>query len=74
MKLLVVLLALLLGVWLWRRGRSVRARGGGRRAGAAPQPMIRCAHCGVHLPRDGAVTGHAGLYCSAEHQREAEGG
>lgn len=74
MKLLVVLLALLLGVWLWRRGRSVRVQDDGQRPGAVPQPMVRCAHCGVHLPRDGAVAGHAGLYCSVEHRREAEGG
>lgn len=74
MKLLVVLLALLFGVWLWRRGRRVQAHGGAARANATPQPMISCAHCGVHLPRDAAVSGRAGLYCSPEHQREAEGG
>lgn len=75
MKLLVVLLALLLGVWLWRRGRRLEAHGGASRADAAPQPMISCARCGVHLPRDVAVPGRAGaMYCSQEHRREAEGG
>lgn len=74
MKLLVVLLALLLGVWLWRRGRSVRMQGDDQRRGAAPQPMIRCAHCGVHLPRASAVAGRKGLYCSDAHRQEAEGG
>lgn len=74
MKLLVVLLALLLGVWLWRRGRRVRMQDGGARRGVVPQPMICCARCGVHLPREAAVAGRNGLYCSDAHRREAEGG
>lgn len=74
MKLLVVLLAILFGVWLWRRGRTLKApqaRGG---APGAPLPMVRCRHCGVHLPRAAAVTGRAGDYCSPAHRQEAEGG
>jgi len=34
--------------------------------------MVSCAHCGIHLPRDEAVAGTRGLYCSSAH-RSAEG-
>lgn len=72
MKLLIVLLAILFGVWLWRRGHRIRH--------AAQQPkqlqteaMIACAHCGVHVPRSSSVQGRVGRYCSVAHRRQAEG-
>ncbi|MDO5290718.1 MAG: PP0621 family protein [Pseudomonadota bacterium] len=72
-KLLVLLLAVLAGVWLWRRGQRARqARRTGRRMGALP--MTRCAHCGMHVPVNEAVPGQRGSYCSAAHRRDSEGG
>lgn len=41
----------------------------------APQPahqevMVRCAHCGMHLPQSEATPGPEGkLYCGAEHRQ-----
>jgi uncharacterized protein len=29
--------------------------------------MVRCAHCGVHLPRSEAVLSRGRTYCSAAH-------
>lgn len=74
MKWLIVLLAVLAGVWLWKRSRQLRpptpsARGGNPRA----LPMVRCARCGLHLPGPDAVTGQHGSYCSEAHRRESEG-
>jgi uncharacterized protein len=68
MKLLLGLLTLLAVVWLLRGSR----RGDGRSAPAASAsavlPMVRCAHCGVHLPQTDAVE-HAGqAYCSIRHR------
>ena len=38
-----------------------------------PQEMVRCAVCGVHLPRADATEGTAGrVYCGAEHRRQGE--
>lgn len=72
-KLLVLLLALLAGVWLWRRGQRARAaQRQAWRTGALP--MTRCAHCGVHVPDNEAVPGQRGSYCSASHRRDSEGG
>ena len=47
---------------------------GGTRKQARPQveaePMVPCAHCGVHLPQSEALAGEDGkLYCSDTHRR-----
>lgn len=78
MKLLIVLLAVLVGIWLWKRGRrlsrqqepsSSRARSRPRQA----QIMMSCPVCGVHIPLSDAVQGQRNSYCSVAHRREAEG-
>ena len=76
MKALVVLLVVLFGVWLWRRGRRLDAPPAPPppRSDGAVQPMVACARCGVHVPQSSAVAGRAGVYCGEAHRREAEGG
>ncbi|VWD12622.1 pyrimidine deaminase [Burkholderia lata] len=42
-------------------------------ARALPEPMVRCAECGVHAPKGDAVAAGGEYFCSAEHaQRHAE--
>jgi uncharacterized protein len=76
MKALLILTVALFGIWLWRSGRRIDQEPGdetGRNASqATPQEMVRCAHCGTHLPSNEAVKGPHGLYCSAEHRQAAE--
>jgi len=75
MKSLLILAIVVLAVWLWRSGRrdvSGSNRSAPPSAPPDPQEMVRCAHCGVHLPRSDAVAGRLGLYCSAEHRQSAE--
>ena len=76
MKLLIVLLAVAAGVWLWQRGRAraLRDAAAPRRDPANALPMVRCARCGTHVPGDEAVAGQRGSYCTSEHRRESEGG
>lgn len=70
MKGLLLLVAILAGLWLWRS----------KRPGPKPKPppappaqdMVPCAQCGVHLPRADALPGTRGHYCSLEHLRHAE--
>jgi uncharacterized protein len=69
MKFLV--LAAVVGVVLWftlRRGLRAAPRG---RPPDAPKPvtMVRCAHCGAHLPPDEAVADADLRYCSDAHRR-----
>lgn len=72
MKLLVVLLALALLVWLMLgRSRQGRKRSGKQPTRAAPPPlegMVACAHCGVHLPGSEAVLAQGLAYCGTAHR------
>lgn len=34
----------------------------------APTPMVRCAQCGVHLPRERALSQDQQWYCSEAHR------
>ncbi len=46
------------------------ARIAGRMAAArAPEAMVRCAHCGIHLPRSEALLQGGQTWCSQEHAR-----
>jgi len=69
-----VLIWLLLGglVWWMWRSRS-RPQPATRNPAPPPKPlavpMLRCHHCGVHLPSSDAVTDAAGhAYCSPTHR------
>lgn len=73
MKLLIVLLAVLAGVWLWQRGRRLKQRDAPPRPDMRALPMVRCSHCGMHVPGHEAVAGRRGSYCTLTHRRESEG-
>lgn len=78
MKLLWVIALLLAVIWLLRGQR--RGPPVGRRPEAAPpkptrpapstavRPMVRCAHCGVHLAQDEALSARGQYYCDAAHR------
>ncbi len=34
-----------------------------------PEQMVRCAHCGIHLPRSEAVLSGGHTWCSREHAK-----
>ncbi|MBI1965032.1 MAG: preprotein translocase subunit YajC [Betaproteobacteria bacterium] len=70
MKIILLVLGLLLVCWILRSYRG-RLRGDGPRpASGAGEDMVRCAHCGVHLPRGESIVTQGSFYCSPEHQRE----
>ncbi|AYZ67281.1 deaminase [Burkholderia multivorans] len=56
-------------------GAGAQGYGGAARPGGAqplPEPMVRCAECGVHAPKGDAVVAGGEYFCSAEHaQRHA---
>lgn len=71
MRLIVLIALAVLVVWLLRRALrgpvektdiqgKTQAKGG---------ELVRCAHCGVHLPRSEARQAAGALYCSEEHAR-----
>ena len=68
-KLVILLVAVLLGYLLWkglrRRGRARRdapTRGDGER-------MVNCTQCGVHLPISESLSDGDRYFCSEEHRR-----
>jgi uncharacterized protein len=69
MKIALFLLAVLVLLWLLR-GSVGRRRGGGQAAppAATPKPIVACAQCGVHLPRDEALPGRGGVFCGEPHR------
>ncbi|PPE67927.1 PP0621 family protein [Caldimonas caldifontis] len=71
MKYLVVVVVVLVVVWLLRgqRRKEASAPRSSARPREAPQQMVDCAHCGVHLPAADAVRGEDGRhYCTAAHR------
>ena len=71
MKILLFLVVVFVLLWLLR-GTTSRRRGGGVRPPPAPQQMVACAHCGVHLPRDEALPGRGGVFCGDAHRTAFE--
>ena len=76
MKFLLLLVAVFVLLWLLRGSvqRLRRPPPGTKPPGAdtAPQPMLRCAQCGLHLPRDEALPGRGGVFCGAAHRTAYE--
>ena len=74
MKYLLVLLVVLVVAWLLLRRRdppSAAPKPGvpGKLASGEPQPMLACAHCGMHLPQPEVQMDAAGRpFCSEAHR------
>ena len=74
MRFVLIILAVFVAVWLLRRA----LRGGTRAPEAAPPQappgqLVRCAHCGTHLPLAEARALGDRVYCSDEHARLGPG-
>lgn len=74
MKIVLFLVAVFVLLWLLRGGTSRRSRPGPSQRPGAPEPMLACAQCGVHLPRDEALPGRGGVFCSEAHRAAFEKG
>jgi uncharacterized protein len=67
--LLVIALFILIGLV---RGalKFGRRRAPGARPADAVSELVRCAHCGVHVPRGEAQLADGLSYCSEAHRRQ----
>ena len=74
MKFVLLILAVFLLLWMLRGGmrRAVRPPRPDATPPTAPQAMLTCAQCGVHLPRDEALPGRGGVFCDATHRAAFE--
>lgn len=76
-RLLIFALAVFALIWLLKRALGERAEDDVPRASRPSGQvgdLVRCAHCGLHLPRAEAHSAGGRLYCSAEHARLGSGG
>lgn len=66
---LIFLLVLVIVVWVVIKNYlKSRAREGQPRV-ATPEDMVRCVHCGVHLPRSESLSREGNFFCSEDHLR-----
>lgn len=73
MKYLLILLLVLIVIWAVKRGRAPKPpQKPAKPEDSAPSEMVSCAHCGLHLPQEEAVSGQKGLYCSTDHRSAAQ--
>jgi uncharacterized protein len=76
MKLLILVAIVFAVIWFMRGARTASRRPGKAApppaSPPAPQDMVECPVCRVHLPRSDALPGPDGqLYCCAEHRPRA---
>ncbi|HZN24827.1 MAG TPA: PP0621 family protein [Burkholderiales bacterium] len=71
MKYFILVLVIVLVYWFFKahkrkvRGPSRRSSGGT----GASEDMVRCAQCGVHLPRSESLMAGKMFFCTPEHRR-----
>ena len=70
MSRLLLLAAIAVVVYLllksYRKNASGKNESG--QDGAAAEDMVRCAHCGVHLPKGESVQADGNFFCGAGHR------
>lgn len=69
-KIVLLVIAFAAALWLVR---GLRKRSNDNAATPAPpgaEDMVRCSHCGVHLPRGESVMSEQQYFCSVQHQRD----
>lgn len=65
-----LLLFALLGViwWVWKKRNTHLPPGNPAPRDPAPEKMVTCAHCGVHLPESDALLEGGRAYCNVAHR------
>lgn len=65
---LLLLMALVGGVWWTWRNKAARSHPPRPRQEALAERMVSCAHCAVHLPESESMMGGGRSYCSEAHR------
>jgi len=64
-KLILIVLTFALAWWLLRKYQRSLTRD--EAPHAVPEDMVRCDHCGLHLPRSESRVSGDKFFCSEEH-------
>jgi uncharacterized protein len=70
MSRLLFLLAVIIVVYLLLKSYRSRPTPKSEEKTAVPEEMVRCVHCGVHLPKSESILAGGQFYCSEAHRRE----
>ncbi len=64
-RLVFWIIIIIVALWLWRRIRQRSLP----RTPAEPRslPMVRCHYCGLHVPRERALSARSHWYCCQAH-------
>ncbi|WP_294737947.1 PP0621 family protein [uncultured Pseudomonas sp.] len=65
-RLLFWIAVIAAAVWFWRKFKSPAAKQQ-RPSEPGTIQMVRCAHCGLHLPQDRALSQRQEWYCTQAH-------
>ncbi|OGA18224.1 MAG: hypothetical protein A3I63_07425 [Betaproteobacteria bacterium RIFCSPLOWO2_02_FULL_66_14] len=68
-RFVLLIVALFVLIWLVRSAFSARRRPRDVATDADSAELVRCAHCGTHLPRNEARESEGLNYCSDDHRR-----
>lgn len=66
-RLLFWIALFVLAWWLWRRATRPSRPSPQEPREEETVPMVRCAQCGVHVPRSNALQDEQNWYCSRAH-------
>ncbi len=68
-RLLFLLAVIAVVYWLLKRYSKTSPR---QDTDASGEDMVRCARCGVHLPKSESILSGGNYYCCDAHRREHE--
>lgn len=78
MRNLLLFVLIVFAIWWVRRALRKPGDGGGKPSAPGgrdarkldgPEPMLACAHCGVHVPESEGVRSSDEFFCCDEHRR-----
>jgi uncharacterized protein len=65
----LVLVLVLVAVYCIFKAYKRKTGSSGQRGTRAAEDMVRCAQCGVHLPRSESIASAGAFFCTPEHRR-----
>jgi uncharacterized protein len=71
-RLLFFALIVVFFVWVirsYRRAIKKQQEEAHKASSVEGEDMVRCVHCGVHLPRSESIVSEGKFFCSDEHRR-----
>ncbi|MFH1989591.1 MAG: PP0621 family protein [Pseudomonadota bacterium] len=71
MKYLLLFAFLAAVWWVWSKRHSAAGTETSERREPAPEKMVTCVHCGVHLPESEGIVDGDRVYCSEAHRLAA---